>query len=91
MVIYYTGDGNAYINSTDNSVRNININQNVAEIFDKMLKVASDLPESDRSIVVESINEMSKHCGKPSMKERYYKFIEVAANHISVFAPLYLY
>ena len=30
---------------------------------------------------------MKNNYNKPSLKEKYYKFIEVAANHMALFAP----
>ncbi len=80
-------NGNANINSTDNSVRNTNISYNDAEIFEKMLEVASNITEENKNDVIMAIEDMKSEYGKPSLKEKYYKFIEVAANHMSLFAP----
>ena len=80
-------NGNANINSIDNSVRNIHITNNEMELFEKMLKVASDIAEEDRNDIIMAIEDMRNEFGKPSLKERYYKFIEVAANHMALFAP----
>lgn len=80
-------NGNANINSIDNSVRNVNITNNEMELFEKMLKVASDIAEEDRNDIIMAIKDMRNDFGKPSLKEKYYKFVEVAANHMALFAP----
>ncbi len=80
-------NGNANINSTDNSVRNINISYNDAELFEKMLEVASNITEENKNDVIMAIEDMKDNYSKPSLKEKYYKFIEVAANHMALFAP----
>lgn len=80
-------NGNANINSTDNSVRNTNISYNDAEIFERMLDTASNLNEENKKEVIMAIEDMKNSYNKPSFKEKYYKFIEVAANHIAIFTP----
>lgn len=80
-------NGNANINSTDNSVRNTNISYNDAELFEKMLEVASNITEENKNDVIMAIEDMKNSYNKPSLKEKYYKFIEVAANHMALFAP----
>lgn len=80
-------NGNANINSTDNSVRNTNIVYNNEELFEKMLEVASNITEKNKNDVIMAIEDMKNNYNKPSLKEKYYKFIEVAANHIALFAP----
>lgn len=80
-------NGNANINSTDNSVRNTNISYNDAKLFEKMLEVASNITEENRNDIVMAIEDMKNNYNKPSLKEKYYKFIEVAANHMTLFAP----
>lgn len=80
-------NGNANINSTDNSVRNTNISYNDVKLFEKMLEVASNITEENRNDIVMAIEDMKNNYNKPSLKEKYYKFIEVAANHMALFAP----
>lgn len=80
-------NGNANINSIDNSVRNINESNNEMELFEKMFKVASDIAEEDRNDILMAIEDMKNDLGKPGLKEKYYKFIEVAANHMALFTP----
>lgn len=80
-------NGNANINFTDNSVRNTNISYNDAELFEKMLEVASNITEENKNDVIMAIEDMKNNYSKPSLKEKYYKFIEVAANHMALFAP----
>lgn len=89
-VIYNTyniTNGNANVHSVDNSVRTINITNNGTELFDKMLDVASNIATDNKNDIISAIKDMQMDCGKPSLKEKYYKFIEVAANHMSLFAP----
>ena len=80
-------NGNANINSTDNSVRNTNISYNDVKLFEKMLEVASNITEENKNDIVMAIEDMKNNYNKPSLKEKYYKFIEVAANHMALFAP----
>lgn len=80
-------NGNANINSTDNSVRNTNIKNNEMEVFEKMYKVASNITEEDKKDIILAIEDMKNNYTQPSLKEKYYKFIEVAANHMALFVP----
>ena len=80
-------NGNANINSTDNSVRNTNIKNNEMEVFEKMSKVASNITEEDKKDIILAIEDMKNNYTQPSLKEKYYKFIEVAANHMALFVP----
>lgn len=80
-------NGNANINSTDNSVRNTNISYNDAKLFEKMLEVASNITEENKNDIIIAIEDMKNNYNRPSLKEKYYKFIEVAANHMALFAP----
>lgn len=84
---YNITNGNANVNSVDNSVRTINITNNETELFDKMLDVASNITTDNKKDIISAIKDMQIDYGKPSLKEKYYKFIEVAANHMSLFAP----
>lgn len=80
-------NGNANINSTDKSVRNINISYNDANLFEKMSEVASNITEESKNDIIMAIEDMKNNYNKPSLKEKYYKFIEVAANHMVLFTP----
>ena len=80
-------NGNANINSTDNSVRNTNISYNDENIFEKMLEVASNITEENKNDIIMAIEDMKNNYTQPSLKEKYYKFIEVAANHMALFVP----
>lgn len=74
----------ANINSTDNSINNYNHGN---KVFNELKDVAHTLPEESREMVLKSINEMENHYGKNNFKEKYNSFIEVAANHMTLFAP----
>lgn len=80
-------NGNANINSIDNSVRNTNVSYNDVKLFEKMLEVASNIAEENKNDVIMAIEDMKNNYNKPSLKEKYYKFIEVAANHMALFTP----
>lgn len=84
---YNITNGNANVHSVDNSVRTINITNNETELFNKMLDVASNIATDNKNEIVSAIKGMQMDYGKPSLKEKYYKFIDVAANHMSLFAP----
>lgn len=80
-------NGNANINSIDKSVRKTNITNNETEVFEKMFEIASNISEGNKNDVMIAIENMKNDYGKPGLKEKYYKFIEVAANHMTLFAP----
>lgn len=84
---YNITNGNANINSVDNSVRTINITNNEKELFNRMLEVASSIDGDKKNEIVSAITDMQNNYGKPTFKDRYIKFIEVAANHIALFSP----
>lgn len=86
-IINNVTNGNANINSIDNSVRNTNISYNKAELFEKMLEVASNITEENKNDIIMAITEMKDNYDKPNLREMYYKFIEVAANHVALFSP----
>lgn len=85
--IYNIMNGNANINSTDNSVRTVTITNNELDLFKKMLDVASNIKEDDKDEVITAIAEMRECYGKPTLKDKYFKFIEVSANHMALFTP----
>lgn len=80
-------NGNANINSTDKSVRNTNISYNSTELFEKMLEAADTISDASKDDIIMAIEDMKNNYNKPSLKEKYYKFIEVAANYMTLFAP----
>lgn len=80
-------NGNANINSIDKSIRKTNITNNETEVFEKMFEIASSISEGNKNDVIMAIENMKNDYGKPGLKEKYYKFIEVAANHMTLFAP----
>ncbi len=82
-----------YINATDNakvmvsSVDNsINVNSQDTKVFDELLKIAKTLPNNINLITTiqnmrESVND------KESFKTKYNQFIQIAASHMTIFAP----
>lgn len=74
----------ANINSTDNSINTYNSETNV---FNKLREIAHTLPNESQHIIIENIDEMEESCGKNNFKENYNKFIQIAANHMTLFAP----
>lgn len=52
-----------------------------------MLEVASNITEENKNDIIMAIEDMKNNYNKSSFKEKYYKFIEVAANHIAIFTP----
>lgn len=73
------------LNSVDNSVNNYN---NGNEIFNELKKLVCNIPEESRSDIIQRIDDMKESCGKDGFVEKYNLFIQNAANHMTVFAPL---
>jgi hypothetical protein len=69
------------VNSIDNSVNVKNIIHN-RQLFDNMREVAKNNSE-----IISAINEMEKNVGKQSFKDSYNKFIQNAANHMTLMTP----
>lgn len=72
------------INSTDNST-NINLSGENISLMEDLRKKAAGL--DNEANIVQAINDMENHIGKPSFKEKYNSFIQSAANHMTLFAP----
>lgn len=67
----------------------INQNININELFDKLLNTANLINnDEEKNKVIQSINEMKANNGKKSLLDKYNKFIESAANHMTLFTPL---
>lgn len=72
------------VNSSQTAV----FNTNQLEIFEKLLETASQIDQNGR--LISSINDMKNAAikqDKISLKEKYCNFMEVAANHMTLFAP----
>lgn len=75
----------ANLNSTDNSVNNYNSS---TEIFNELKKLALEIPQEDRTTIINSIDDMQENNGKKNFVEKYNLFIQNAANYMTIFAPL---
>lgn len=74
------------INSTDNSTTVYNLSSHEKAIFDELRKLTDQIQNGGE--IKQRIDDMEKHVGKKSFLEKYTAFIEAAANHMTVFAPL---
>ena len=80
-----TGNAKVNVNSIDNSINN-SFNNDL-EIFDKLLSIAGQIPNNTK--ITKSIIEMKDSISnKESFKEKYNNFIQSAAAHMTLFAPL---
>lgn len=84
---YNVENGNIYIYSTDNSSHIVNSNSDINNLFKEMNEIASKLQSDNKDQIIEAIKGMENYKYKPSFMEKYTNFIEVAANHMKVFAP----
>ena len=75
--------GRVNINSTDNSM-NIQISNDTERLFDE-LKKALEGTNDDRLLA--SVEELKNSVGKPVYAEKYSRFIQGAANHMTLIAP----
>jgi gas vesicle protein len=82
-----TGSNNVNINSTDNSTTVYNLSSQEKAIFDELRKLTEQI-QNNREEIQRRIDDMENHVGKKSFVEKYTAFIETAANHMTVFAPL---
>lgn len=75
------------IGSTDNSSNVVNINSD--NVFNEIRMAINNgsLPQERASDLLKLVDDMDDAKGSPSFVEKYKKFIEVAANHMSVVAP----
>lgn len=76
--------GRININSTDNSF-NVTLNKDDETLFDTLKSLASSLNNSNE--ICGLIDEMKNNVGKETFPEKYNKFIQSVANHMTVFAP----
>jgi hypothetical protein len=75
------------IGSEDSSVNIVTLS--TAEVFGELREIVSkDVPEQDREALLAKIAEMVKSQGTPSFLECYREFIALAANHLTVLAPV---
>lgn len=87
MNAYNVENGNIYVGSTDSSIHITNNNSDIKDVFEKMLEVAKEIQGGDETKIIEAINEMKENSNESTFKEKYFKFMEVAAIHMTVFAP----
>lgn len=73
------------VGTIDNSI-NCQMSKNDVELMDSLQKVASSLENATE--LINAINEMQSNIGKTSFRQKYNDFIQVAANHMTFFAPL---
>lgn len=73
------------VGTIDNSI-NCQMSKNDVELMDYLRKVASSLENATE--LINAINEMQSNIGKTSFRQKYNDFIQVAANHMTFFAPL---
>ena len=66
-------------NTPDNKVTN-------TDIFDKLTELANTIQDNEE--ILETIKAMKYDVDKPSFTERYNSFIQSAANHMTIFAPI---
>lgn len=75
--------GRVNINSTDNSM-NIQISNDTERLFDELKKALEDT--NDEKLLA-SVEELKNSVGKPAYAEKYSRFIQGAANHMTLIAP----
>ena len=75
------------INSTDNSKNQYNIG--TEDVFEKLPKLLKEIQNlSDRKELQRLTIEMQKSQGTPSFLNSYKEFMSLAANHVSILAPV---
>lgn len=76
------------LNSSDNSINTLNVNQ--TGVFTEICKVIeqSELKQSEKDTLLGCVKEMHEASGTKNFLTRYQKFIATAANHSSIFASL---
>ncbi|HAT1976812.1 TPA: hypothetical protein ACF754_001943 [Legionella pneumophila] len=89
IIINQISGNNARINirSTDNST---NIVGDHNQLFSTMNQLIEDNIDSDdeRERLKVLVSELKENVGKPNFKNAYDKFIEGAANHMTIFVPI---
>lgn len=73
------------INSTDNST-NYHISANDISVMDSLRSLAKGLDNEDE--IISAVDKMQESVGTKSFVEKYNAFIQSAANHMTLFAPL---
>lgn len=73
------------INSTDNST-NYHISANDISVMDSLRSLAKGLDNEDE--IISAVDKMQESIGTKSFTEKYNAFIQSAANHMTLFAPL---
>jgi len=81
--------GNSRVNVGSNDSSTNTYFANTSTVFQDLQSVVStQVPAEFRSELLSRIEQMEKSVGRPSFVTRYTEFIQSAANHISVLAPL---
>lgn len=82
-IVYNINAEKVNIHSVDNSLNSENLTNN--EIFVKLKEIANSI--SDGVGILNSISEMEKSVKKDEFRDNYSKFIQIAANHMTLFSP----
>ncbi len=82
-IVYNINAEKVNIHSVDNSLNSDNLTNH--EVFIKLKEIANSI--SDGIDILYSINEMEKCINKDAFRDNYSKFIQVAANHMTLFSP----
>lgn len=77
-------NGNVNINSTDNSI-NIRISNDTTKIFNELRSAINEIDDSAE--LLKATDNLEDSIGKPDFLEHYNKFIQAAANHMTIIAP----
>ena len=90
--IFQIGDNpKVNINSEDNSINTVTENdfRQFEDIKKALMNQISD--EKERTICINSLNELQESVGKKTYIEKYQQFIATAANHIAIISPFLPY
>jgi hypothetical protein len=77
-------NGKVNINSTDNSI-DIKISNDTTKIFNELRSVINEIDNSTE--LLKAMNDLENSIGKSDFLEYYSKFIQAAANHMTIIAP----
>ncbi len=85
--IIHAGGNVILQNNPNNSPQNVTFNTNQLEVFDKLLDAVNIIENNEQ--IVESIEDMKKSISRQdgSFKSTYNKFMECAADHMTVLLP----
>lgn len=85
---FYGPNSRVNIGSTDNSSNINNVNQ--SNVFDELRAVISESisSENDSKILIELVDRMEETQGTPGFIDKYKRFMDAAATHITVISPL---